>query len=265
MKVSNWSQLRDSSKTSGSTVVAQKASIEFQSDHKGNYQALVPLAYMNRQDGAVDSVSCPVTVSSDTSRNSKGKRRVLIKVSMPYQAVAKQVTVGTAVGLDPARSGGEISAHIVISMPKSATEDTLGKNGDFAKNAAFAQVALVCKLLACFQGYSLMGQGELSFRPKVGASDGTLVPSFPIELKRIPSSGAVESTAGVEAYRTGSQPAMPLQITQDATYGAPGIRLPDIAALVHVVDDPLVRGINGLEPIRMSDEYMIPAAVSVNL
>lgn len=106
--------------------------------HKGNgvFEALVPIAFAGNRNSVKDASirQVKMTVTSQTMQTKNGISRSLIKVEIPYTSIDSDGAYVTK---------GSITAHTVISLPKSAINDFNGVNGDKGRALAIQQLAAV--------------------------------------------------------------------------------------------------------------------------
>lgn len=150
--------------------------IEFTQDKSGDYVAVVPIKLPNSgaaEDKRVFVGTNTIRIASETARGAKNRSRTLLKCSMPYLAVSPDVanTGVVASQFDPARSGGEISAHLVLTVAKAPLEDFKGVNGSTLQRAAAAQIDAVVEMLVHLLGDAYArGAHALVIRPATQGS-----------------------------------------------------------------------------------------------
>lgn len=83
----------------------------------------------------------PLSIIGTSEETSKGVRRVLVKVELPYASLQKCNCESGSYDVDPERSGSLISMHVVLTLPKQAAKDLSGSNETAA--GVFTRVALL--------------------------------------------------------------------------------------------------------------------------
>ena len=134
---------------------------------EGNAEGLMPIVFEYNQSstGMFDPVTFAkvtpkVTVKSSTTVNKRGGTSSVVKVSMPYTAFRMDSeSSGTAIpAVDQARSGGELSAHIVLALPPALVNDLNGQ--DAVSSLGIQQIDVVCFLLQTLAQELLPGKFE---------------------------------------------------------------------------------------------------------
>lgn len=154
-------------------------SIDFTKKDNTTYEAAVPIR-LPKGTGSTIAALSKVTVVASAEKSKAGVMRLLCKVNVPYMALSPNVVAGVQTNsqFDPARSGKDITAHVVMTIPKAAVEDLRGQRvGTDGVACAQAQVGLVRALLATLWG-SLTGVTGKSMAPfTVNTSTAELVPN----------------------------------------------------------------------------------------
>lgn len=242
----------------GNTGVVDKIhydSIDFQCMHDGSYKAIVPIKLPNKGvgDNRVFTTSVPVVISSETSRNAKGKQRMMLKVTLPYTALNPDAEdpQTTANLFDSRRSGGDITAHIVLSVPKAASDDIRSANGTIAQQCAAAQITAVMRLL----GALLSGYVHSPYLI-VWEDTGEVLTDTLEELK-VGDAPVDDDQDG--RPRSSKGDSAPVTIEAITGYNTPGVSMASGRQLGSKIDDPIIRGLNGLEPISETANFVLPA------
>lgn len=132
---------------------------------EGSFTGTVPVTLKHTGVYTTKTVEKTVSITSSTTTNRRGVRSGVVKVTMPFHALIADGNGGFT--LDSARSGAEMSMHVVLALPASAASDM--RSGDAAiKDFAEQQVAVLAFILS-----SLM-QGLLT-NPVVKTSGGAQV------------------------------------------------------------------------------------------
>lgn len=170
--------------------------IEFTQEKSGEFTAVVPIKLPNSGatgDERVFVGTNTIRVASETARGAKNRSRTLLKCSMPYLAVSPDVanTGIVASQFDPARSGGEISAHLVLTVAKTPLEDFKGVNGSTLQRSAAAQIDAVVEMLMHLVGDAYArGAHALIPRPATAESGDSY------DFRREAHRGSVNLTMG---------------------------------------------------------------------
>lgn len=101
-----------------------------------------------------------IVVTSATSTSKRGVRSAVIKVSMPYTAFTRDEN--NAIIVDPKRSTGEVSMHIVINLPASAVGDLRSTDGTANANPAYSQVVVISQILRALISKGLLERGSMT-------------------------------------------------------------------------------------------------------
>lgn len=104
-----------------------------------------------------------ISAASETTR--KGVCRLMVKVAVPYSALyASDTATGDSnLKFSSSRSNGEVSAHMVLTLPKECVADIVQqKGGSVGRIAALAHAKLVTGIL---QSLRLTGNGVASWGP----------------------------------------------------------------------------------------------------
>lgn len=146
-------QVANSSKASEASGFAGLCEeLEFNRRSDGTMQALVPLQLPNSGasgDTRTFIATVPITLTGETTQSAKNRTRVLLKAALPYTAISPDVADDSVVAnqFNSSRSGGEVSAHIVVSVPAAMAQDLNGNNGSTCQRGASAQLTVVLNLL----------------------------------------------------------------------------------------------------------------------
>lgn len=91
------------------------------------------------------TTTLPLTVVGTTEETSKGLRRILVKVTAPYVSVSEQQCCGSDTATRTTRMAGDMSMHIVLTLPRAAVQDV--SKGGASQEAVAARVALLQNVL----------------------------------------------------------------------------------------------------------------------
>lgn len=108
-------------------------------------------------EGLSTKTEVKISAASETTR--KGVCRLMLKVAIPYSALyASDVATGDSnLKFSANRSNGEVSAHVVLTLPKECVADIVQqKGGSVGRVAALAHAKLVTAIL---QSIALSGNG----------------------------------------------------------------------------------------------------------
>lgn len=241
---------------SGDTLEYASESVELCacSGSGGEAKAFLPVKILG-SSGSNPSVATlsELKVSSDTQANSRGVRRVMVKVELPYQSLPEADVRASGGIVDPRRSGQSLSAHVVVSVPRSAAEDLTGSRGTDAQRAAIAQVRGAIALLISFACPEMAGAVKLN----ACTPDGTDVPAA---IREIPADGQPINRTEAPAFYTnlGAKIGVP-RIVPDALNGQTGLTFEDLASAPMDGYDPLWRGLLGQKPLTCQQEVSLPA------
>ena len=242
--------------------VKETDAIEFSALHDGSFKALVPLRLPNSGasgDSRVFTTAVPVVIASETNRNAKGRQRLMMKVTLPYQALNPDVENTSMVAnlFDSSRSGGEITAHIVLSVAKAAAEDLRGVRGSTIQRCAGAQILAAIKTLVLLCGPEIVSSGFATIDTTGGLLDGVK----PIPDVSSVSSVQVQSGEPVLADKASKEAGRPLPISPIEGFGMNGLDLSGLTDLGSLLKSPVVRGLNGLDPIEEGREFATPVVL----
>lgn len=143
----------NSSKTSDAAGLSELCEeLEFSRRPDGTMQALVPLKLPNSGaagDTRTFIATVPITLTGETTQSAKNRTRVLLKAALPYTAISPDVADDSVVAnqFNSSRSGGEVSAHIVVSVPAAMAQDLNGNNGSTCQRGASAHLTVVLNML----------------------------------------------------------------------------------------------------------------------
>lgn len=219
-------------------------------------------------------------IEGQANDNGRNRRRVLVRVSFPYQAYTVDPAT-SSVAVDPSRSGGEVSMHLVLAVPKALREDLV--SGDTTRTAAAnAALQIAQMLLGAASGLSASGANVIA------SDDGTTTAAVDanrlhLDISSLPVSDNAGSAMGVGTYSAGTllvtgngtgqngrKVVCPTPVTQDSVFGLTGLQIDtrDPAAqssLTYSNDacDPLVRGLHGLVPIEENTSIVAPTAIAI--
>lgn len=226
----------------------------------GEAKAFVPVKILNAQAGVNPAVATvtELKVSSDTQSNSRGVRRVMVKVELPYQSLPEADVAAQGGIIDTRRSGQALSAHIVISIPKTAAEDLTGSRGLAAQKAAIAQVRGACSLLLAFSSPEMAGGSSLDSAYVDGSSLTQISEKIPGEGTTIPATDSRIFTSGRVNHGRA-------KIVSDALNGQPGLSFTDMASEPLDAYDPLWRGLLGQRPLACGQDAVLPATFVTGL
>lgn len=133
-------------KSNNGTVTNEVEAVEIPTtDNGSNYQTLVRFANAASESGTgPEAVTTSVISLTGTSEEtSKGVRRVLVKVEVPYCSL-QQSCCGSESGtyaVDASKSGAPITMHIVLTVPKQAVTDLQGSTE--SRNGVLQRVAFL--------------------------------------------------------------------------------------------------------------------------
>lgn len=240
--------------------IAATHPISFSEVGPGKFRALVPVTFKGTSPN-LGSVY-PVTIEADASDAQKGKRRVMVKVSMPYRRGVLNLVGGQPqLGND----AGEISCHMVVSVPKALTQDLTvpDANNTNASIVASSSLLLVTQLLKSLS--ILVATGNPRPIDEVGNYESKI--SEPILIGRGETliadevSDTVPTTARVDQIRFGT----------DVVSGAVRILIPKgmtttdgvAVGLDQAIFDPIVRGLFGMRPIEEDSEVVVPTTYAL--
>jgi hypothetical protein len=191
---------------------------------EGNATGLLPIKLPG------DVIMTPqLQVTSGTTKSRRGVTSAVLKVSLPYTALARDTT-GEHVVADPKGSNGYVSMHVVLALPQSAVRDL--KSSDSTINqAAYAQIAAVSQILR-----TLLSQGLME---RTGVVDAVLAGSVDM------TTDAVDAGAHVEVKR-----AKPIHFS---TQGSVGLDLTSVGPVPANLDNLVTRVASGLPPLSCGD------------
>jgi hypothetical protein len=244
-------------------VLSEAHRLRFNCNHDGSFTALVPVQVPNSgaQGDARSFVSLvPIRLEAETTSNKKGMRRIMLKASLPYNAVnSDSAATGTDESrFDPARSGGTISAHFVVSIPRACETDIKGVRGTTAQRVAQSQVAGAVLLLGTLLNDTLL-QSAGAYACDAGGAPGTLDLS-------VEGLGATIAASGVKTVVTGntSRPLTGMRISDNLAgfTGQAGLDLTSLGDWFARVGSPLLRGLMGQSPLAEDETVEMPSIVT---
>lgn len=233
-----------------------ESAIEFCPTSKNTYAGVVKLKLplQSIDTATFPEVDVKVSMTADSTTNSKGRTRILFKAAIPYTALTKVPGAGEQAenwDVDPKRSGGEVSVHTVISVPKAFREDILGKSGSAQSSSSAAQLAFVGQLVTAFT----------KLIQPLGLTAGTQRAAYVYDMvadefayQEIPGSGYVP-TACFGCLPDGDY------VAGDTTVMYSGLKSKDNATILNGVylgqmtKAPIVRALNGLAPVCADEQY----------
>lgn len=179
--------------------------------------------YSNAGATANTATSTMVTISGRTELTAKSVRRVLIKVEMPYASIG--IDANGLPSVDRAKSGAMMSAHLVVTLPAQAYKDLSGSAT--TRSAVLSQAAILKGFLE-----KLIATPAASFPP----GDVDTVYTVPFDAGSFGS-----TTSGPE----GGDIKSALGWANNSEYG---LTLAGSASALTAIDDPILRGVSGLNP-----------------
>lgn len=217
----------------------------------GEAKAFIPVKILNSA-GSSPAVATltELKVSSDTQANSRGVRRVMIKVELPYQSLPETDVRASGGVIDSRRSGQTLSAHLVVSVPRTAAEDLTGSRGIDAQRAMIAQVRGVLSLLLSFTAPEMAGAVNLRSHDTGGELMGLVGKSIPADGLVHLESESVYTTFGI----TMGVPT----IDPNALNGQTGLNFAGLSTTPMGGSDPLWRGLLGQKPLSCQQEVSLP-------
>lgn len=209
----------------------------------GTGKAIVPITF--KIDGS-PTTTTNLTVTGESSRNAKNRRRVMIKVSLDYKALSTDATRTTVV--DERRSGGELSCHLVLAGPKAFEDDLRGVNGASSRAAAESQLAIALRTLV-----SALGSAYTQPTHVWGTLQGGGYTRSSIPRESVP--GSTSEAVFDPGFDEGAYSVTPGPvICPNGEYGTCGFSCDVTSTNEHVkrpindLGDPIVRGLSGLTP-----------------
>nr|UJQ85243.1 MAG: hypothetical protein 2 [Leviviridae sp.] len=174
----------------GGSADPNPSSLEIPVSNDGTrFETLVSLSAMplvmgsSGPEAALDNCiySGKMAVEARSESTTKGVRRILVKVELPYASVSRcacgqtsaTTTDTTGYSIDGARSGDTLSAHIVFTLPRGMGED-LQMTGA-TQSAALNQIVLIQNLLASI----LRQNGEQLLNSDASVQEGTAAKTSP--------------------------------------------------------------------------------------
>lgn len=253
------------SSDSGETfTLAATRKLRFNCNHDGSFTALVPVQVPNSgADGDTRSfVSLvPIRLEAETTSNKKGMRRIMLKASLPYNAVnSDSAATGTDESrFDPARSGGTISAHFVVSIPRACETDIKGVRGTTAQRVAQSQVAGTVLLLGTLLNDTLL-QSSGAYLCKFDQEEPTTLGVY------VKGEGSQIDPAEASTVLTGntSRPLTGMKISENLAgfTGQAGLDLTSLGDWFARVGSPLLRGLMGQSPLAEDEVIEMPSIVT---
>lgn len=238
----------------GDSAVTSALPISFSEVGPGKFRALVPVTFSGTSPN-LRSVF-PVTLEADASDAQKGKRRVMVKVSMPYRrGIINPVGGQPQLGSD----AGEISCHMVVSVPKALIQDLTvpDANNTNASIVASSSLFVVMQLLKSLSIITATGHP----RPLIpDDSLGNAAPPIPVPVGESPS-----NEFAIEAVPT-TITADNISFSKDEMSGSVAIVIPKgmqstsgtAVGIDSAIFDPIVRGLFGTRPIEEDSEVYMP-------
>lgn len=238
----------------GDTALVSALPISFSEVGPGKFRALVPITFSGTSPN-LRSVF-PVTLEADASDAQKGKRRVMVKVSVPYRrGIINPVGGQPQLGSD----AGEISCHMVVSVPKALIQDLTvpDANNTNASIVASSSLLLVMQLLKSLSITTATGHP----RPLIPSESlGNATPPAILPIGETPT----EETA-IETVPT-TIAADNISFSKDEMSGAISIVIPKgmqsssgtAVGIDSAIFDPIVRGLFGMRPIEEDSEVYMP-------
>lgn len=171
----------------GSLKAGTMCSWDLDSKGSGSYKGIVPVKLSSDE---VRNTAISVTSQAQTTQT--GATRLLLKVDVPYAAHPVDATAGVL------REYGAISAHIVLTLPKRATQDLGGSNGAAETTLARRQVDLVMGLLLDMIPSQLAKSGNWPYA-MVGVAISDADETLLGHIVTVPTRGTVNNATGNSA------------------------------------------------------------------
>lgn len=208
--------------------------------------------------GAQTAPTVPITVESDSSASTKGRRRMMIKVTFPYSPVVVDEN-GTLV-VDRTRAGGEVEAHLVISVPRALEQDARASDSAVGRKAALCQIALVQQLLSTIVGFGPHTQ--------VDTTSGALNATVQLPLASLDGTkqiaGGVYELGSVRSANGLAIPSVAYRLHTAAGFGNARLDPVDgidaIVANLALPTNAWMRGLSGLPPLACGEEITLNGA-----
>lgn len=222
-----------------------KTTIDLASKHDGTFTALVPVMLPGDGTHRV-TVALPFTAKCLGEVNNKKKVRIVKQANAPYQSV--ELGADGLPALNANRSGGEITCHVVISLPKAAADDLRGDRGYIPAANAAAQLAGVCKILSamCTDFESVSGRGDMK-----GFQDTGTPLAHVLTIDELNANGGFfPNLPGPDVLRVCSSKPAIVDIKPISSYGNQvGLDLTEATTLAKDLASKVERTLAGLPPI----------------
>lgn len=258
-------QAVDKTTTEFTTNAMTLGDIAFTKKDNSTFEAAVPIR-LPSQNTANDTVPRSalqkITVTCSSEKAKGGTVRVLCKVNMPYIALDPLAAAGTVTNsqFDPSRSGKDITAHAVITLPKAAVEDLRGQRvGSDGIQCAQAQVGLIYGLLQSLLGASngVLGKAAAPWGALKWDEDSSMYTNIPLALTVADYSGDGEAIA--------QKAKGPMFVTDVEGYaGVPGIDTRFCGVDMSDPDSFITRALLGLPPSNDGGSYGYVATKSLS-
>lgn len=231
--------------------------ISFSEVGPGKFKALVPVTFTGTSPN-LRSVF-PMTIETDASDAQKGKRRVMVKVSLPYRrGIVNPIGGQPQLGSD----AGEISCHMVVSVPKALIQDLTvpDANNTNASIVASSTLIMVLQLLKSMSITTASGHP----RPLTDSqSTDNKIQSIPAVEPGgyVPSDGTPTDIAPTTLVTD------QIRFSTDSVSGAIMLKVPkglmtfsgSAVGLDNAIFDPIVRGLFGMRPVEEDSAVVIPS------
>lgn len=106
-------------------------------DNGSEFKAIVPIASLS----GGTATTAVLTIVGTSEQTSKGARRVLVKVELPYASLQKCSCSDGSYQVDTAISGEPVSIHTVLTLPKQAVKDLNAADG--TRDAVFERITVL--------------------------------------------------------------------------------------------------------------------------
>lgn len=215
--------------------------------------------------GAATPPTVPITVESDSSASTKGRRRMMMKVSFPYSPV--KVDENGTIVVDRTRAGGEVEAHLVISVPRALEQDARAADFGSGRNAALYQLALVQQLLRAICGFGPEENLALSSAGAPSRLVATRLPLASLDGSVTLPNNAQYQLGPVRSDEGLAIPAAAYRLRLVDGYGNP--RFDRVESADFVVRDlalptnAWMRGLSGLPPLACGQEIVVNGATEL--
>lgn len=172
----------------GSAKAGTMCSWDLDSKGSGSYKGIVPIKLSSNE---VRNTAISVTSQAQTTQT--GATRLLLKVDVPYAAHPVDSATGVL------REYGAISAHIVLTLPKRATQDLGGSNGADETTLARRQVDLVMGLLLDMIPSQLAKSGNWPYAMLGYTISDATTEALLGRILAVPTRGTVDNAIGNNA------------------------------------------------------------------